>query len=193
MTDGDLTSPYFRFDEYVSGKILVSNLGPIAIKAGARMVLANSTGNPLKTPTVTVPAGGMATIDLRSAGDNLPDNVIAQGRVDLIHSGNAGTVTAAVTVSGCYNTGQVVTFDGGPPIDPMTLFPIGAVISPGACTEAEAISDGTIDDPQFHNSSGCFGTLIQTFASGPNTFQTTICIPTNCFGVGSSYFCDPRQ
>jgi hypothetical protein len=176
------TSPYFRFDEYVSGRILVSNLGSSSIKVGARMVLANSTAKPLKTPAVTIPAGGMATIDLSSVGDSVPDNVIATGRVDLIHSGPAGTVTAAVTESGCYNSAQVVPLDGGVPLDPLTLFPIAAVVIPGGCTEAGAITDGTVVNPTFTNPGGCFGTLIQTFASGPNTFQTTMCVPTNCVG-----------
>lgn len=133
-----LTSPYFRFDEYVSGRILVSNLGSSSIKVGARMVFANSTAKPLKTPAVTIPAGGMATIDLSSGGDSVPDNVIATGRVDLIHSGPAGTVTAAVTESGCYNSAQVVPLDGGVPLDPLTLFPIAAVVIPGGCSHRTA-------------------------------------------------------
>ena len=186
-----LTSPYFRFDEYISGSILVSNLGSSSIKVGARMVLANSTVNPLKTPAVTIPAGGMATIDLSSVGDSVPDNIIATGRVDLIHSGEAGTVTAAVTASGCYNSSQVVPLDGGVPLDPVTLFPIGAVVIPGGCTEAEAITDGTISNPTFENPDGCYGTLIQTFASGPNTFQTTMCVPTNCVGDISLAYVPP--
>ena len=185
-----LTSPYFRFDEYISGSILVSNLGSSSIKVGARMVLANSTVKPLKTPAVTIPAGEMATIDLSSVGDSVPDNVIATGSVDLIHSGAAGTVTAAVTASGCYNSSQVVPLDGGVPLDPVTLFPIGAVVIPGGCTEAEAITDGTVN-PEITSPGACFGTLIQTFASGPNTFQTTMCVPTNCVGDISLAYVPP--
>lgn len=177
-----LTSPYFRFDEDVSGVVLVSNLGTSSIKVGARMVFANSTAKPVKTAAVTIPAGGVAEIDLSSVGDAVPDNVIATGRIDLIHSGPAGTVTAAVTESGCYNSSQVVPLDGGVPLDPLALFPIAAVISPGTCTELDAITDGTVINPSFSNPSGCYGTLIGTFANGPNTFHATLCVPTNCVG-----------
>lgn len=177
-----LMSPYFRFDEYVSGRVLVSNLGSSAIKAGARMVFANSTSKAVKTPAVTIPAGGVATIDLSSVGDSVPDDVIATGRIDLIHSGPAGTVTAAVTESGCYNSEQVVPLEGGVPLDPLALFPISAVVIPGGCTELDAISDGTVTNPAIATPSGCFGTLIGTFASGPNTFHATLCVPTNCVG-----------
>ncbi|MGH9830073.1 MAG: hypothetical protein ACREDR_43225, partial [Blastocatellia bacterium] len=37
-----ITSPYFRFDNLVSGKILISNLGSSTLTAGAKMVFANS-------------------------------------------------------------------------------------------------------------------------------------------------------
>src|SRR6185369_9046320 len=86
-----LSSPYFRFDEDVSGQVLISNLGSASIKVGARMVFSNSTAAALKTALVTIPAGGMGTIDLKSVGDAVPDNVVATGRIDLIHNGVAGT------------------------------------------------------------------------------------------------------
>jgi hypothetical protein len=177
-----LSSPYFRFDEDVSGQVLISNLGSASIKVGARMVFANSTATPLKTPLVTIPAGGVATIDLKSVGDAVPDNVVASGRIDLIHNGVDGTVTAAVTESGCYNSAQVVPLDGGVPLDPLALFPIAAVVIPGACTELDAITDGTVINPTFSNPGGCYGQLIGTFQTGPYTFQATLCVPTNCFG-----------
>jgi hypothetical protein len=177
-----LMSPYFRFDENISGQVLISNLGTSSIKVGARIVFANSTAKPVKTAAVTIAAGGVATIDLSSVGDVVPDGVVAAGRVDLIHSGPAGTVTAAVTESGCYNSAQVVPLDGGVAMDPLTLFPVAAVVIPGGCAVADAISDGTVTDPVLTNPGGCYGTLIQTYASGSNTFQTTLCVPTNCVG-----------
>ena len=183
-----LTSPYFRFDENISGKVLVSNLGSSSILVGARMVLANSTALPLKSAAVTIPAGGIAAIDLSSVGERVPNGVIATGRVDLIHSGPAGTVTAAVAESGCYNSGQVVPLDAGPPIDKLTLFPVAAVVIPGGCTEADAITDGTVTNPAFDNPGGCYGVATTAYASGPNTFHTTTCVPTNCTGdVSANY------
>lgn len=176
------SSPYFRFDEDVSGQVLISNLGSASIKAGARMVFANSTASPLKTALVTIPAGGVAMIDLKSVGDAVPDGVVATGRIDLIHSGVAGTVTAAVTESGCYNSAQVVPLDGGVPLDPLALFPIAAGVLPGACTELDAITDGTVINPTFSNPGGCYGQLIGTFQTGQYTFQATLCVPTNCVG-----------
>jgi len=177
-----LSSPYFRFDEDVSGQVLISNLGSASIKVGARMVFANSTAAALKTALVIIPAGGVGTIDLKSVGDAVPDNVVATGRIDLIHNGLDGTVTAAVTESGCYNSSQVVPLDGGVPLDPLALFPIAAVVIPGACTELDAITDGTVVNPTFSNPGGCYGQLIGTFQSGPYTFQATLCVPTNCVG-----------
>src|SRR5262249_60382465 len=103
----------------------------------------------LQGPAITIPAGGGAAIDLSSVGDRVPNGVIATGRVDLIHSGPAGTVTAAVAEAGCYNSGQVVPLDAGPPIDQLTLFPVAAVVVPGGCTEADAITDGTVSNPTF--------------------------------------------
>jgi hypothetical protein len=183
-----LTSPYFRFDENISGRVLVSNLGSSSILVGARMVLANSTALPIKSPAVTIPAGGVGIIDLSSVGDRIPDGVIASGRVDLIHSGAPGTVTAAVAESGCYNSGQVVPLDGGPPIDPLTLFPVAAVVTAGGCTEADAITDGTVTNPTFDNPGGCYGVATTVYGTGPNTFHTTTCVPTNCTGdVSANY------
>jgi len=175
-----LTSPYFRFDQNVSGKLEISNLGSSSVKVGARMVFANSTAKPLKTSLLTIPAGGVGAIDLSSANDGVPDGVDSIGRVDLIHSGPAGTVTAAVTELGCGNSGQVIPLDGGPPIDPLTLFPIGVVIIPGACTVVDAITDGTVTNPSVTSTNQCFGGAIQMFGTGTNTWEANICVPVAC-------------
>lgn len=177
-----LTSPYFRFDQSVSGKLQISNLGSSSVNVGARMVFANSTAKALKTAIVSIPAGGVGTIDLASAVDGVPDNVDSLGRVDLIHSGPAGSVTAAVTAFGCGGSGPVIPMDGGPPIDPVTLFPTSVVIIPGACTVVDAITDGTITNPPLSSSNVCFGTAITTHGTGPNSYQTSICVPIGCTG-----------
>ncbi len=178
-----LTSPFFRFDQSVSGKLQISNLGSSSVKVGARMVFANSTAKPLKTGLTTVPAGGTAMLDLSTANDGVPDGINSSGRVDLIHSGPAGTVTAAVTALGNLdNSGHVIPLDAGPPIDPVTLFPTAVVVIPGGCSVVDAITDGTITNPTLSSSNPCFGTAIQMFGTGPNTFQTTICVPINCTG-----------
>src|SRR5438046_4176451 len=72
--------------------------------------------------------------------------------------------------------------DGGPAIDSVTLFPTAVVIIPGACTVLDAITGGTITDPQLSSSNLCFGTAITTYGTGPNSYQTTICVPTSCTG-----------
>ena len=175
-----LTSPYFRFDQNVSGKLEISNLGSSSVKVGARMVFANSTAKPLKTSLLTIPAGGVGAIDLSSANDGVPDGVDSIGRVDLIHSGPAGTLTAAVTELGCGNSGQVIPLDGGPPIDPLTLLPIGVVVIPGACTVVDAITDGTVTNPSVTSTNQCFGGVIQMFGTGTNTWEANICVPVAC-------------
>jgi len=177
-----LTSPYFRFDQSVSGKLQISNLGSSSVNVGARMVFANSTTKALKTAIVNIPAGGVGTIDLASAVAGVPDSVDSRGRVDLIHSGPAGSVTAAVTAFGCQDSGPVIPLEGGPPIDPVTLFPTGVVIIPGTCTLVDAITDGTVTDPVLGSSNQCFGTAITTYGTGPNSYQTSICVPIACTG-----------
>lgn len=181
-----LSSPYFRFDEDISGQILISNLGKNPVKAGARMVFANSSARPLKTSTITIPSNGFGVIDLSSVGDALAEGVIATGRVDLIHNGADGSVTAAVVETGCYNSSQVVPLDGEVPLDPLALFPLSAaVIIPGGCAEADAITDGTVTNPTFTNPGGCYGTFIGTVQTATNTFHVTLCVPTNCVGEQS--------
>jgi hypothetical protein len=136
----ELTSPFFRFDDTTSGTLQVSNLGTTDIMAGARMTFANSTTNALKSGLVTVPAGGTATLDLSNSGDGVPDTVDPIGRVDLIHNGAAGTVTAAITALGKLNkSGHVLPLDGGPPADPVTLFPAQSVITPGGYIKFDVI------------------------------------------------------
>lgn len=187
-----LSSPYFRFDEDISGQVLISNLGSSGIKIGARMVFANSSARPLKTAAITIPAGGFGTIDLSSVGDALAEGVIATGRVDLIHNGSDGTVTAAVIETGCYNSSQVVPLDGGVPLDPLALFPLAAaVVIPGGCAEADAITDGTVTNPTFTNPGGCYGTFIGTVQTATNTFHVTLCVPTNCVGEQSLVYTPP--
>jgi hypothetical protein len=179
-----LTSPYFRFDSNYSGQLQVLNLGTSSIQAGAKMTFANSTVAPVRTPLTTVPAGGMVAIDLSSAADAVPDSVSSSaGRVDLIQTGAAGTVTATVTALGTTdNSGQVIT-PTPEPIPPLTLFPVGVAIIPGGCTTIDAITDGTLTNPCAPSADGCLGTAFSTFAPiGGQEYQTTMCVPIACSG-----------
>ncbi|MGH9828168.1 MAG: hypothetical protein ACREDR_33510, partial [Blastocatellia bacterium] len=174
-----ITSPYFRFDNLVSGKILISNLGSSTLTAGAKMVFANSTATPLKTAIITVPAGGVGTIDLSSVDDGVPDAVASVGRVDLIHNGTPGLVTAAVSTLGYTdNSGQVVPLDPGPPLDPVTIFPQSPTIqsSTGGCVSIDAITDGTVPHPAVFSTSTCFqGPVAMSPGSGPDVYHVNIC------------------
>jgi hypothetical protein len=179
-----LTSPFFRFDTNISGKLQVSNLGTTSIKAGAKMSVANSTAAPVRTAVVTVPAGGTAMIDLSTAEMGFPDSADPVGSVDLIHSGPPGTVTAGVSSVGTRdNSGQLIPLDSAFLQSAVNLFPTAVVVSVGACTEIDAITDGTVPSPTLYSGALCWGLATQFFGSAPNFFTTTVCVPVACSGT----------
>lgn len=151
ISDGRrLGSPFFRFDERTSAILQITNLSGNAIKAGAIMEFADANLPALNTDLLTLPAGGTATVDLRSYLELVDDGVAARGCLEVIHNGASGDVTATFTAIGKFNNlSLAVPLEGGTPFEPtdMVLFPNAKDVVAGTVSGVAVMSGGSIGAP----------------------------------------------
>jgi hypothetical protein len=133
-----LISPFFWFDERVTGVVQVSNLGSSTVKAGVEMMFDDMSLFPLNTDIVTIPAGATATLNLQNYFSVFDDGVTAQGCLQLVHNGTPGTVVASFISLGAFSSiGLSIPLQGGPSLGTRRWF--CSPTRPG-CSQAISLS-----------------------------------------------------